>query len=101
MAFVIDTSALHPSSRETLFTIDGVEYTIPKQVGGEVGLQATQIAAEKDELAATLFCVYQTIGKDAYDALCAVENLPKTTLAGILAVCRERVFGGMEEEGKG
>jgi hypothetical protein len=48
-----------------------------------------------------MYCIEQTIGMDAYDALCAVDGLPKKTLAAILAVCREKVFGGMEEEGKG
>jgi hypothetical protein len=100
MSFVINTAGLSPASREVLFEIDGTEYTIPKQIGGEVGLRATRIAAESGELAATMFCVDAAIGREAYDALCAVENLPKTTLKGILAVCRDRVFGGMEEEGK-
>lgn len=100
MTFKIDTSALSPSGREPLFEIDGVEFTVPKTVGGEVGLRATRIAAERGELAATLFCVDETIGREAYDALCAVEGLPKSILSGILSVCRDKVFGGMEEEGK-
>ncbi len=100
--FKIDTNAIHPSdAREALFEIDGTEYTIPKSVGAEIGLIATRKAAEEGELAATMYCVAETIGLDAYDALCKVKGLPKSTVAAILAVCRERVFGGMEEEGKG
>jgi hypothetical protein len=97
----IQTAALHPvTEREPLFEIDGTEYTIPKEIGAEIGLQATRVATEQGELAATMFVVEKTIGMDAYDALCAVEGLPKKVLAGILAVCREKVFGGMDEEGK-
>lgn len=100
--FVINTGALPKSGkREKLFEIDGVEYTIPVEIGGEIGLRATRVAEESGELAGELFVIDNTIGRDAYNALCAVENLPKKVLAGILAVCRERVFGGMEEEGKG
>ncbi len=102
MTFKIDTTALHPSQeREALFEIDGKEYTVPKSVGAEVGLRATQIAAEEGELAGTMYCVDQTIGREAYDALCKVEGLPRKTVSAILAVCREKVFGDMEEEGKG
>ena len=102
MSFVIDTNALPKSNkREKLFEIDGREYTVPVEVGGEIGLRATRIAEEKGEIAAELYVIEQTIGMDAYEALCAVENLPKKTLAAILTVCREKVFGGMEQEGKG
>jgi hypothetical protein len=102
MTFAIQTKALSPSSaREELFSIDGTSYTIPKDIGGEIGLRATKIATESGEMAATMYCIEQTIGMDAYDALCKVDGLPKKTLGAILAVCREKVFGGMEEEGKG
>jgi hypothetical protein len=101
MTFVIDTKANHPSAREDLFEIDGEKYTIPKEIGGEIGLIATRIADEKGELAATLYIIDNTIGREAYEALCAVKDLPKSTLSAILSVCREKVFGGMEEEGKG
>lgn len=102
MTFVINTAAIHVSDdREDLFEIDGTKYTVPKTVGGEIGLRATKIATEQGELAATMFCVEHTMGMDAYDALCKVEGLPKKILSGILAVCREKVFGEIEEEGKG
>lgn len=100
--FRIDTNALSPSKeREPLFEIDGVEYTIPKTVGGEIGLIATRIAAEEGELRGQMYAIEQTIGMEAYNALCAVEGLPKKTVAAILEICRERVFGAAEEQGKG
>lgn len=98
--FKIDTSALHPSQREPLFEIDGTTYTVPKSVGGEVALKALRLFAEQGEEIATLFCIEQTIGKDAYAALCGVENLPPKVLRGIIAVCREKVLGDVDEEGK-
>lgn len=100
--FVINTSALPKGTkREKLFEIDGTEYTIPVSVGGEIGIRATKILNEKGEIAAQMYVIEQTIGMDALDALSNVENLPTSTLQGILSICRERVFGGMEEEGKG
>jgi len=102
MAFEIDTKAIHPSDeKEHLFTIDGTKYYIPKKIGAEVGIRATLVMEEKGEVAATLFCVDHTIGRKAYEALAEVEGLPKKTFEAILSVCREKVFGGMEEEGKG
>lgn len=101
--FSIDTAhgTLKTDEREPLFSIDGVEYTIPVRLGGEIGLRATRLMQEQGEVAATLYVIEQTIGMDAYDALSKVDGLPPKTLAGILQVCRERVFGSMEEEGKG
>lgn len=105
MVFKIDTqNTTNPewkSKREPLFEIDGKEYTVPVEVGAEIGLRATAITEEKGELAGTLYIIDQTIGREAYDALCAVEGLPKSVLGGIMSICREKVFGGMEEEGKG
>jgi hypothetical protein len=100
--FSINTEALPKSTkREDLFEIDGVKYTIPVSLGAEIGLRATRVVEEKGEIAGELFVIDQTIGREAYDALCAVDNLPKSVLAGIMEVCREKVFGGMEQEGKG
>ncbi len=100
--FKIDTQhgTKNTTKREPLFEIDGVEYTVPVELGAEIGLRATRIAAEDGEIAAELFVIDQTIGRDAFDALSKVDGLPKSTLAGIIAVCREKVFGGMEEAGK-
>lgn len=100
--FEINTAALPANKkREHLFTIDGTQYTIPEKLGAEIGLQATRIADERGEVAAEMFIIDQTIGREAFDALSNVENLPASTLKGILTVCRERVFGVMESEGKG
>lgn len=105
MVYKIDTEHTTNSAwaekREDLFEIDGRMFTIPVEVGAEVGLKATRIATEQGELAATMYAIDETIGREAYDALCKVKGLPKSVLAGIMEVCREKVFGGMEEEGKG
>jgi hypothetical protein len=62
---------------------------------------ATRIAAEQGELVGQMFAIEQTIGMEAYEALCKVKGLPKKTVEGILSVCREKVFGPVEEQGKG
>jgi hypothetical protein len=101
MTFVINTADLPQDvKREPIFTIDGVEFTIPVELGAEVGMQATKIAHEKGEIAMTMFVVEKTIGMAAFEALSNVPNLPKSTFSGIMRVCREKVFGGTEEEGK-
>jgi len=89
------------SKREPLFEIDGKEYTVPVEVGAEIGLRAAKIVEERGQIAGELYAIEQTIGMEAYEALCAVEGLPKKVLSGIMSVCREKVFGGMDEEGKG
>lgn len=101
--FKIDTqhTTKPEPAREPLFEIDGTVYTIPVELGGEIGLRATRIMRDQGEVAAELYVIDHTIGKEAFDALAAVDGLPKKVLSGIMQICREKVFGGMEEEGKG
>jgi len=98
--FIIKSEGNEAPAREPLFEIDGTVYTIPVTVGAEVALEAMERSRVEPDTAVTAWCVEQVIGKEAWKALRAVKNLPKETVMGIMEICRERVMGGMEDQGK-
>lgn len=99
--YVIDTSKPIEDEREPIFSIDGTEYTIPKVVGGELALEAMDRARREPDAAVTAWCVETLLGKEGWRALRNVKGLDPKIVAGIMEICRERVFGPMEAEGKG
>lgn len=100
--YVIDTKTpAVEEEREPIFSIDGREYTIPKVVGGELGLEAMNRARFEPDAAVTAWCVEVLIGKEGWKALREVKGLDPAIVRGIMEVCRERVFGPLEAEGKG
>lgn len=87
--------------RQELFSIDGVSYTIPKEVPASLGLEAIDRTAREGEVRANRWLMIQLMGQEAYDALRTCPGVGKEDLLAIQAVCRELVFGDQEEEGKG
>lgn len=89
------------ADREALFSIDGTEYTIPKAVPPNVALEAVELVSRMGEVAGTRELMVMMLGRAGWDALRTCGELAKEDLVAIQTAVRERVFGGMEEEGKG
>jgi hypothetical protein len=89
------------ADREALFSIDGQEFTVPRQVPTNVGLKAMRKVAELGEAAGTQWLMVFILGQDAWDALEACEDLTRGDLEAIQTVVRTKVFGDQEAEGKG
>lgn len=89
------------NDREPLFSIDGVEYTIPKSIPTNVGLKAMRRVAELGEIAGTQWLLVYLMGQDAWDALEKCEDLTREDLGAIQEVVRRKAFGDQEAEGKG
>jgi hypothetical protein len=89
------------ADREPLFSIDGVEFTVPRQVPTNVGLKAMRRVAELGEAAGTQWLMVFILGQDGWDALEKCDDLTRGDLEAIQTVVREKVFGSQEEEGKG
>lgn len=98
--FIIKTDEPVAEEREPIFSIDGTEYTIPKVVGGELALEAMDRARREPDAAVTAWCVETLLGKDGWRALRNVKGLDPKIVSGIMEVCRERIFGAVEAEGK-
>lgn len=98
----IDTAAAPISEeREPIFSIDNREYTIPVEVPGSLALAAMEEVRQKGEIAASAWCMETLLGTQGYKALLSCQEVTKAQVLAIQEICRERVFGAVEEEGKG
>jgi hypothetical protein len=83
--------------REPLFSIDGTEYTIPREVPGHVTLQAMEVFRTGGDGAATPWVMERMLGAAGYRALLECTAVTKTNLAAINAVLQRKVFGDPED----
>lgn len=96
----IKTNPAAVDEREPLFSLDGVEYTVPKLIGGEVSLQALERFRSEPELAVIAWMMETVIGKDAWKALRNAKGLDPKDLAAVIEAVREKVMGTLEDAGK-
>lgn len=97
----ISTTQTVSEEREALFAIDGEEYTIPVEVPPAMGLEAMERTRTEGEAGATAWIMRELLGDAGWKALRACKQINKSQMSAILSICRDRVFGGMEDEGKG
>jgi hypothetical protein len=97
----ISTTQHVNEEREPLFSIDGTEYTIPVEVPPAMGLEAMEKTRTEGEAPATAWIMRELLGVEGWKALRECKQVNRAQMAAIMQVCRDRVFGGMEEEGKG
>jgi hypothetical protein len=89
------------AERVPFFSVDGVQYTHPKEVDATLALRALDITATQGEMVANRWLMIQVIGEEGYRALLNCRGLGKSDLAKVQEVIRALVFGDTEEEGKG
>jgi hypothetical protein len=87
--------------REPLFSIDGREYTIPKEVPGNLSLQAIERMRTESEYAVIAWIMETMLGKAGYRALLDCKAVKPSQLRAITEICRSKMMGELEEEGKG
>jgi hypothetical protein len=88
------------AEREPFFTLDGVEYTIPKVIGAELALQALERFRTEPELAVIAWMMEAVIGKDAWKALRNAKGLDPKDLAAVIEAVRERTMAPLDDAGK-
>ena len=81
---------------------DGTEpIMILKTVPGEIPLEAMERARTESEAAIAAWCLEVCLGVDGWKRLRALKGLPRGMVQSITELCRQKVFGPVEEEGKG
>jgi len=101
MALVNISTSPVPDDREEIFAIDGVSYTIPREVPGSLALEAMHQMRETGDVPATLWAMEELIGKAGMKALRNCKTVRVEETLAIQKIIRDRVFGLEEEEGKG
>lgn len=90
-----------PEDKELIFSIDGVDYFIPKEVPGSVAVEAMVKAREAGDIPATVWAMEQMLGEEGLHALRTCKTVRKEEVIAVQDIIRERVFGLAEQEGKG
>lgn len=90
-----------PGELETLFTVDGVAYTIPKKFGPGVGLIYLDVVQESRDVALA-GVLKHVIGADGWKALMSIsDQVTAEQLKKIIGTVQEKLFAAMEENGEG
>lgn len=87
--------------REKLFSIDGVEHTIPVEFGPQLSLVFIDSIGQVGEDVALGRVLRAAMGKASWEALVAYEDLTGAQLKKILGITMEKIMGAVEvEKGK-
>jgi hypothetical protein len=90
----VDKIAAMVADREPLFSIGGVEYSIPKQVPAAWTIKATHLAMTAGDLVAAEYAVGKMLGEDGYKALADCETLTLTDFEIVRDAILDRVLPG-------
>jgi len=93
----ITTTDAPPVEREDLFSIDGVVYTIPKDMPGTLALTLLDTARKQGESVAISWLLEEVLGENAYGALLACKTVTRTQMSAVVTVIREKVMGALEQ----
>jgi hypothetical protein len=86
--------------REPIFSIDGMEYTMPVEVPGSVALEAMEMFRTLGDAAATPWLLDLMLGVDGHRAL-RESGASKGQVGQVATVIRDKVFGDLEgDQGK-
>lgn len=85
---------------EDLFSINGVTYQIPVNVGANISLGYMKLARERGDMIAIGWAAEKVLGEIAYTALMECDDLSPENLEAVLSVVHKKIMGVMEP-GKG
>jgi hypothetical protein len=97
------TQALAEAKREPLFSIDGIEYTIPveDEVPPALGLEGLELARTYGQAYAEAWLAEMMLGPAGWRALRQCPDIRPSQMQAILRIMRTRAMGYLEsDEGK-
>lgn len=92
-----------PSTEEErvpLYSVDGVEYGMTKDIGAGLALQVVERVTMYGEVAAIPWILRKLVGDAGIEALYAAKNFEPADLAALGKIVQEHVMGVLEESGK-
>lgn len=97
MVLVLTTEEDTPKPEtEVLFSIDGINYEIPKVFGVNVGLQFARMTLLRGPEVAMAWALEEAIGADGVAALMAFEQLKREDLQTITVAIYQRMVAALE-----
>lgn len=94
-------SDVEAGERIPLFSLDGVEYTIPAKAPFKVALKfMNESKRSGNDMFAALQLLEDMLGKDAYDKLLDFDGLTDELMGQIMEQCIDRAFPAVKESAK-
>lgn len=85
--------------RIPIFSVDGTEYTIPKDVPAYVSLEAQELLATQGQAVAERWLMVELLGQEGWDALRSCKTLTRPQYRKLAASIVEHAMGPDEDEG--
>lgn len=86
--------------RIPIFSVDGTEYTIPKDVPAYVSLEAQELLATQGMVVAERWLMVELLGEDGWKALRSCKTLTRGQYRKLAASIVEHAMGSDEEDPK-
>lgn len=86
-----------PTEAVHLFTLNGVEYTIPGKPRVNIALKYLKLARQKSEIEAAMHLLPSMIGEEAFDALTEYDDLTTDMLEKVCMAAAKVTMGGLEK----
>lgn len=86
--------------RVPLFSVDGVQYGMTKDIGAGMALQVVERVTMYGEVAAIPWVLRKLVGDAGVEALYEAKNFNPEDLAVLGKIVQEHVMGVLEESGK-
>lgn len=86
--------------RVPLYSVDGVEYGMTKDIGAGLALQVVERVTMYGEVAAIPWILRRLVGDKGVEALYEAKNFNPADLVVLSKIVTEHVLGVLEESGK-
>lgn len=93
----IDTKTPVSDERIPVFSIDGVEYSMPKEINGHFAMQVLDQIRREGSEATTAFVLQECLGGRGYRALMDCPTLTTADLKAVVKIITDHVLGVVEE----
>ena len=93
----IDTKTPVSDARIPVFSIDGVEYSMPQEINGHFALEVLEQIRANGSESVTAWVLEETIGSKGYRALRGCETLTTADLKAVIKIVTDHVLGAVEE----
>jgi len=98
----LSTSAKRaPVETVPVFYIDDVEYSMPRRVHPNVGLQYLRMARDKGPEIAVVWLLEEVLGTEGYEALMGYDALTDEQLGQVMEIIKRNALGAQEKQGNG
>jgi hypothetical protein len=93
----IDTKTPLSDERIPVFSIDGVEYSMPKEINGHFAIEVLEQIRSNGAESVVSFMLEEAIGSKGYRALRGCETLTTADLKAVISIVQDHVLGAVEE----